>query len=217
MPLLFKKNYSTQTLVGVWQIEETEFFFLHHLLLSNEEQSEITLFSPSKRLEWLAVRYLLHVLLGKTERVVCFKDEFGKPYLPNHPSFYISLSHSQDKVAVVISTQCVGIDIQYFTTRIERIAAKFMREEELQSLRLSTQTTHLLAYWGAKEALYKAYGKKELDFKQHILVEPFTFDLTIGKATGVITKHDFYQTYRLDYALVEKFMLVVAESETILN
>jgi 4'-phosphopantetheinyl transferase len=211
MPLLFKKNYSTQTLVGVWQIDETEFFFLNQLLLSNEEQLEMALLAPRKRLEWLAVRYLLHLLLGNTERQACSKDEFGKPFLQNNPSLHISLSHSQDKVAVVVSTQRVGIDIQYITSKIERIAPKFMREEELQSLHPSTSITHLLIYWGAKEALYKVYGKKELDFKQHIFIQPFPFNLAVGKATGIVAKHDFHQTYQLDYTLVEGFVLVVAE------
>ncbi len=209
MPLVFKKNYTAQTLVGVWKIEETEFFFLNALLLSNEEQLEMALLAPRKRLEWLATRYLLHVLLEKTERAISAKDEFGKPYLKNYPSLFISLSHSQDRVAVVISTQCVGIDIQYFTPKIERIAPKFMRQEELQSLVPSSQITHLLTYWGAKEALYKAYGKKELDFKKHILVEPFAFDLAIGKTKGVVAKPPFYETYTIEYELVEAFVMVV--------
>ncbi len=213
MPFVLKKNYSTQTLVGVWQIEETEFFFQSALLLSNEEQLEIALRTPQKRVEWLATRYLLHLLLGTTERQACAKDEFGKPYLKNNPSLFISLSHSQDKVAVVVSTQCVGIDIQYFTPKIERIAPKFMRQEELKSLLPSTQTTHLLTYWGAKEALYKVYGKKELDFKKHILVAPFAFDLSLGQTKGIVSKFPFYQTYTIDYRLVEGFVLVVAVAE----
>ena len=54
----------------------------------------------------------------------------------------------------------------------------------MKSLQPKTRMEHLSVYWGAKEALYKAYGRKKLEFKQHILVEPFKYNLKKGICKG---------------------------------
>ncbi|NJN77515.1 MAG: 4'-phosphopantetheinyl transferase superfamily protein, partial [Saprospiraceae bacterium] len=108
-----------------------------------------------RKTEWLAARYLLQELLGKN--VFCYSDEFGKPILKNSDK-HLSISHSRGLVTVIVSDFSIGIDIQVIVSKIQRIAYKFMREEENESLDVKKHLEHLHIYWGAKEALYKAYG-----------------------------------------------------------
>jgi phosphopantetheinyl transferase len=100
-------------------------------------------------------------------------DEHGKPLLRNFP-FYVSLSHSFDYAAVMISKKRrVGIDIELIKTKIARVAAKFMDDSELAFIDPANSIHHLYICWCAKEAIYKLHGKKNVSFLQNIRVHPF--------------------------------------------
>jgi 4'-phosphopantetheinyl transferase len=206
MPLIYRKWEHHHTQIGVWQIEESAEWFRQQLTLANSEEDELATLNERKRLEWLAGRWLLHVLLGDTGRKISLKDEFGKPYISDS-SLHISLSHSADKAAVIISPKSVGIDIQYFTEKIKRIERKFMREEESACLSANKETPHLHVFWGAKESLYKAYGKRELDFRKHLLITPFEYNPEKGVAQGLIQKNDFSESYTIYYTVLDNFSL----------
>jgi 4'-phosphopantetheinyl transferase len=206
MPLIYRKWEHHHTQIGVWQIEESAEWFRQQLTLADSEEDELAALNERKRLEWLAGRWLLHVLLGDTDRKISLKDEFGKPYIIGS-SLHISLSHSADKAAVIISPKSVGIDIQYFTEKIKRIERKFMREEESACLSANKETPHLHVFWGAKESLYKAYGKRELDFRKHLFVTPFEYNPEKGVAQGLIQKNDFSESYTIYYTVLDNFSL----------
>ncbi len=210
MPQFYHKNVHQKGEIGLWRIEEEESFFTERLLLSKEEQEQVDAIKGRGRVEWLASRWLLHTLSGRATRGVCLKDEFGKPYLVDSP-FQISISHSQGKIAAVLAAPyAIGIDIQKFVAKIQRIQHKFMRPIEMESLIEPTYLEHLHVYWGAKESLYKAYGRKQLDFKKHIFITPFSFDLSKGTCTGVIHKADYYKEFDIFYEKIEDYYLVYA-------
>jgi phosphopantetheinyl transferase (holo-ACP synthase) len=97
------------------------------------------------------------------------------------------------------------------TPKIQRIAPKFMRNEESESLNSDNSLAHLHIFWGAKEALYKAYGKKKLDFKAHIFVEPFAY-LPKGETIGKVKKEDFEANFNIYFEKIENYYLVFAEA-----
>jgi 4'-phosphopantetheinyl transferase len=206
MPLIYRKWGLNHTQIGVWQITESVEWFRQQLTLAPSELEELSTLNPRKCLEWLAGRWLLHVLLGDADRKISLKDEFGKPFLLGS-ALHISLSHSADKAAVIISPKSVGIDIQYFTEKIKRIERKFMREEESACLSANMEIPHLHVFWGAKESLYKAYGKREIDFKKHLLVTPFDYNLDKGTTQAIVQKDDFSESYTIYYAVVDGFSL----------
>ena len=193
--------------MGIWSIEEDIEYFLQALQLSVEEQEMVDTFKGRRKLEWLAGRHLLHVMSGRDIRGKCFKDEFGKPFLEGS-EYQISISHSHGLAAVIASPMNVGIDIQLKVDKIERIAYKFMRPEEMESLHSQYRIEHLHIYWGAKESLYKAYGRKQLDFRAHIHIAPFTFDPAGGHFTGEIKKGDHHSNFKLKYEILEDYLLV---------
>ncbi len=195
--------------LGIWQIVEPEAFFLEKLELSEAETDILSIKGKGKRLEWLASRLLLHWMSEREVRGECIVDEHGKPHLKDS-KYDISLSHSGDLAAVIAAPFPVGVDIQKIVSKITRIESKFMRDEESESLVENTRIEHLHVYWGAKESLYKAYGKRELDFKKHLHVRPFSFDLKKGKTTATITKADYTAHFDIYYEKLEDYILVYA-------
>ena len=59
--------------------------------------------------------------------------EKGKPYLPEFPGLYFSLSHSGDYVALALSCHPVGVDIQEKRELSEALQMKYFTEEERKS------------------------------------------------------------------------------------
>jgi len=208
MAILIHRNIKGEGEIGLWKIEEEESFFADKLKLAYSEQQQIDLMKGHRRVEWYASRYLLHVMSGREKRGVCLKDEFGKPFLLDS-LFDISISHSRELAAVIAAPCSVGIDIQRIVEKIERIAHKYMREEEMASLKEETRINHLHVYWGAKECLYKAYGQKKLDFKEHIFINPFEYDVTNGTCSGYVTKGERTFHFKLYYELIEEDYILV--------
>ena len=136
MPIFNHQHIQPKGELGLWNITEPPSYFLRRLKPKEDELYQFEkLAGKSRRLEWLAVRWLLHKMSGRRKRSVCLKDEFGKPHLVDS-TYEISFSHSKQLVAVIASPYLCGIDIQNITPGVERIAHKFMREEEMKSLKV---------------------------------------------------------------------------------
>ncbi len=107
--------------------------------------------------ERLAVRALLHFLLQKEVEII--HNEDGKPFIEG---FHISISHTQGWATVMLSKKYnVGIDIEYQSDRVLRIAKRFLREDEAY-----TQISDILYAWCAKESLYKLRSTLHLGFQE---------------------------------------------------
>ena len=210
MPIISHYNIKPEGELGLWEITEPQSYFLRRLKPKGAELEQLEqITGKSRRLEWMAVRWLLHKMSGRRKRAICLKDEHGKPHLVDSP-WEISFSHSKRLVTVIAAPAIVGIDIQNITPSIERIAHKFMRTEETKSLKPKTRLEHLHVYWGAKEALYKAYGRRQLDFREHIFIHPFKYDMTLGECQGYVLKDDVEMHFNLFYKKMDQHMLVYA-------
>lgn len=198
MPLSLHQMVAPAGEIGIWDIEEPEKWFLGRLLLSPEEQKQFHKLKGRRRTEWLAARQLVHEMSGRFKRAAFTKDEFGKPSI-RESDFHISISHSQQKAAAIASPHAVGIDIQHWVPRIERLAPRFLSPEELESLAEGPEERlfqiHVL--WSGKEALYKAYGKKALDFCRHLSIKPLPPGVRFGQVHGQISKGAHLQDFRV--------------------
>ena len=169
--------------LAVWHITENEAFFTEKLPLTDADRAELNARKGRRRLEWLAGKYLVRLMVNGAYRVV--KDEFGKPHLEGS-DLHISISHSSEWAVAIISPNAVGIDIQEVTPRLDRIAWRVMNANKLRQLDPVHRLDHLHVYWCAKEALYKAYGWRELDFRKNIVITPFVFPQN-GIEEGIFT------------------------------
>jgi 4'-phosphopantetheinyl transferase len=207
MPLSEYIVVSEHARLGVWHITEDEDFFIKKLPLKENELAELVLLRGHRRLEWLAARYLLQVMTGWVYTMV--KDSHGKPHLHNK-AYEISVSHSKDYTAIIIAPDLVGVDIQYLTPKLVKVAYRVLNEQKFEQLKEETKLEHLHVYWGAKEALYKAYGKKNLDFRKNIQIEPFHYGHTEGVLKGTVITHDYIKHFIIFYKKIENYLLVYA-------
>jgi phosphopantetheinyl transferase len=189
-------------------IGQTEEEYLRALQLTPPEQAELSPIKGRRRLEWLAVRQLLHKLLqelGHADRAPVEKSQNGQPLLQGLP-FHISFSHSRDYVAVILANQPAGIDVQHFSPRMERVSHKFMREEETACLEEDTRLAHLHYFWCAKEALFKAQGGGGIDFRRHLLVQPFPF-ADSGHTQALVAKEAPATAYHLYFENQDSYFM----------
>lgn len=82
----------------------------------------------------------------------------------------ISLSHSDDALAVAISQSPVGIDVErVHKPRSNRMAEYMMNEQELEKFNLvptEEREAHLIEIWTAKEAIFKSQKSQNFIPKQ---------------------------------------------------
>jgi 4'-phosphopantetheinyl transferase len=180
MPL-FRKTEFENCSIGVWKIgEELSFFealFRGHPDIAHEK----------KRLQWFASRHLANEMLGVPDTII--NDQTGKPNFKTSPQ-NISLSHTVGFAAVIISKQCaVGIDIEAVHRKVERIAHKFLTEEEIADIPDGEKAAKMMLYWSAKESLYKLYGWGALEFKTQLLIEPFALKQSGELKADILTPH----------------------------
>jgi 4'-phosphopantetheinyl transferase len=191
---------------GIWHIEETE----EELAFDALEQAPVELVSVTKRLEWLAARVLIKLLIeqNKFEYAGLIKDEFGKPFLRDLP-FQISLTHSFPYVAAQWhSLLPVGIDLEQPKGKLLKVGPRVLSPEEWKDA--NSDLTKLCIYWCAKEALYKIYGRRGLHFAQHLLVEPFDMKLA-GFLKSSIHANDQKQNVTLAYHIENDFVVVLTK------
>jgi phosphopantetheinyl transferase len=203
VPLIFFEEISEYK-VGVWLNSEALSYFEANLNLFPEEINEIQNLSGKKLEEWYSSRNLLHLLSGKTNRVPCVKDDNGKPYLIGYNQF-VSLSHSHECTAAIISTYHCGIDIQKKSEKIAKIQSKFISEREKnEHIEMDMLDMHIM--WGSKESLFKLYGKGGVDFKKHLYISPFTKEQK--KCIGEIRIDNYHLTTQLYFYEIQEYILV---------
>lgn len=84
----------------------------------------------------------------------------------------ISISHSARSVAVAAACRRIGVDIECMSSKIDRVASKFLSEAE--SRFIDTSAKRLVA-WTVKEAVYKAAATEGLPLVNGIEISPEGF------------------------------------------
>jgi len=178
MPLFYQHNINQDTRLGIWHIEEPESFFLEKVPLKNDVSH------PFKRRQHLAGRYLLSYLFPDFPLEEIRIADTRQPFLASQ-RFHFSISHCGNYAAAVVSLSSrVGVDIEQISPRIERVGHKFLDDEEAHffnddyarfleqwGLRGRVFQEFLTLIWSAKEAIFKWYGRGELDFRKHMKLE----------------------------------------------
>lgn len=196
MAELIRKIINDHTLYAIWQISESVEELRASISLREEEELLYQSFvAESRKKQWLAYRLLIRTLLKPDDFPVEY-DEHGKPFLAGS-DFHISVTHTEDLAAVIISRNArVGIDIEKIKPRIEKVRDKFLSLEELASIGKERELEQLTIAWCAKEALYKLYGIRNLDFRDNIRLEIPAFAGTTFKAEiSFKGKSDDFQLY----------------------
>lgn len=193
---------------GLWQISETEEWLRENVDCFPAEVASLNAIrGEGRRREFLAARILLHHMSGRDERGELYKDDAGKPHLRDS-HFHVSISHTVDYAAAIAHPNPCGVDVQRIVPRIRRLADKFVGEAERKQLLPEHELTQLHLIWSAKEAMYKAFGRREIDFRKHLFVdfEGYTPGKTHGSA--YLRRDDVEMLFTLDFRVFDTFVLV---------
>jgi phosphopantetheinyl transferase len=203
MPLLKTIIVDKNTKVLVWKITET-LQELQGIFLSEKSKDRVnSMRSEMHQKGFVSVRHLLNEF-GYSDTDLYY-SESGKPHLID--SKQISITHSFNFSAVIISNQCIGIDIEKNRDKIKRIAHKFVGSES-SFLKEDNLIEQLTVLWGAKESLYKIHPNGGLHFNEHLPIE--AFDLKDQKTTGKIIHKNWNESYDINFQQIEDFTLVYA-------
>ena len=162
MPVLRISQLTKDVKLGLWKIDESIDEFLSaypHLeqVVSGYRHLEL------KR-QKMAVYALLYAMNGNRQ-VVINHDSHGKPLLQD---CHISVSDTAGYVAIILSrTKEVAVDIEYYSNRVDRIAKRFLREDEVAGT-----TESRLIHWSAKETVFKYFSAHRLQYAE-MRLHPF--------------------------------------------
>ncbi|WP_229208639.1 4'-phosphopantetheinyl transferase family protein [Dyadobacter luticola] len=172
-------------------------------LSANDEQILNNKKKDIRKQEWLACRVLLKNMLQKDVEIGYHDD--GKPFVKDLDLF-LSMSHSGDFVSVYMDKKkSVGIDIQQLKPDISKGADFFLNEAEQIWADLENNV-QLHTIWSAKEAVFKYAGNIDLDFKKHIITNPFSGNQN-GQIEVKLLNENETETVQVQYENFENYVL----------
>jgi 4'-phosphopantetheinyl transferase len=196
MPFV-KKIEVTNGILGIWELTDSTESLISAFQFSENEETEFKKFKGEKRQkEYLSTRLLLQQLLNSKTEIAYQKS--GRPQLKNSQQ-KISISHSAQFVAIFISNDLAGIDVENVNRNIDRVTKRFLHEKELEWIEKSeNRQFSKILFWCAKEAVFKCSNQEGVRFDTQIFIPPFP----IGKTdffTGKLTAENGEENYNLWY------------------
>ncbi len=165
--------------------------------------------TEKRDLEQKGALFLIGEMLKNKEFKLCY-NEVNKPYLEGEIE-KISISHSHKWLVVNLNTQYeAGVDIEMVKEKIQNIKFKFLSEEELNFAGNNLEILTIL--WAAKEAIYKANGKRGVEFSSHISINPFE-DTNEGIINGKIENKDAMKNFQLFFRKQLPYVLAFVINE----
>ena len=149
-----QKNY----VLGIWEINEN----LEVALLTYNSSIPNKFTSPKRKLEYICTRLLLKEI---DENLNISYNEFGAPILNDNRN--ISISHSNNLAAIIVSEKKVAIDLEKINDRAHKIKEKFLSNNDIF---FENEINTTLA-WSAKETVFKLHQKGNIDFKEDVIIQ----------------------------------------------
>lgn len=207
MPLYKTIHVNELIRILIWDIQETKEDLSFQTALTPSSKNRLnSMKSEIHQRGFLSIRHLLKEV-GYSD-LDLYYDEFGKPFL--NDGNHISITHSFRFSAIAISKKDpIGIDIEKQRDKILKIGHKFTPIDAYKNIvDQHSLVRKLTVVWGAKESLYKIYGKKQLRFLEHIDIKDF--ELTTNKTTGMINDENFTSNHSIEFLEFEGFTCVYA-------
>lgn len=212
MPLYKTLTNRDQSRIYIWNITESEAGLRTGIELSLNSMNRLSKMSSDlHRRGFLSIRHLLRIA-GYSDLDLSYDDN-GKPHL--NDGKYISITHSFEFTAIIVSDIPVGIDIEKQREKIKRIAHKFVGQKEDFVLDAQNSVPLLSVLWCVKESMYKQYGQKGLSFKQHCLVKPFS--MKDQSTHAYVNDGAASVAYEVFFEPIENFMMAYVLPTHVIN
>ena len=160
---IIRNNTENNCNIAIWNTQET----LDELLKLSKPFDLTKRKNEKRKKEFLSSRLLLEQL--NPNAIITYND-FGAPELDSGK--YISISHSKEMVAIIISEQKVGLDIEQISEKALRLAAKFISAKNQSNLTKEKATL----IWCCKEAIFKWHQTGGVDFIKDIIIPSFILE-----------------------------------------
>lgn len=184
--IIRKKKYQ----IGIWNITEKT-----SQLLRLSKMESIPKFKTEKRIkEFLSCRLLIHEL--RPQMLINY-NKYGAPEANTNE--FVSISHSKNMSAVILSKNKVGLDIEKISEKALKLSSKFIKQNT--HIPLSKDKATLI--WCCKEAIYKWHQKGNINFSNDIVISPFTI-----KREGILIAKFKQRKLTLYYKKIKTHFLV---------
>lgn len=215
MPLHKVVYLQPNTKLYLWKISEDFDTLFREVRLKDSSLARLEgMKSESHQKGFLAVRMILQHL-EYTDFDLLY-DEFGKPHLKPQgcsiKDLELSISHSHDFSAIVISEQKVGLDLEQLKNKILKIAPRFMDISHLENLSIEEKIKKATVIWGIKESIFKLKNEVGISFSDHISENKFTFDDKITTATLKFNNKE--EKFKIQFEQEEDYIFVCAFEDT---
>ncbi len=201
MPLFKTIQINKNTQVFIWKITESMEVMKRIYLCKNSLNRLNSMKSIPHQKGFLSIRHLL--AYAKLNDDDLYYNTFGKPILKNKK--HISITHSFDFSAIVLSDKAVGIDIEKNREKIKVIKHRFtdLEQNELSNDAYIQKLTYI---WGAKESLFKIHPCGGMSFKNDLRITNFKN----SSANGYINTPEMTQNCDLKFYPIENYSLAIA-------
>ena len=188
MPVVLLRNIDTNTKLAIWKMSES----LEELLQSRLVIPK-NLNRNKRQKEWVCSRLLLKQIFPNT---TINYNQYGAPTLSNGSA--VSISHSHDYCAILVSNQTAAIDLEFISTKADRLKGQFITKKE-EELITEIETSTLI--WCAKECLFKIHQQGNIVFKDDLIVKKINdkFIETSLKNTAYTLHFEKFENYFLVY------------------
>ncbi len=211
MPLHKVILLSETTKLYLWKITEDFDTLFNQVRLKPSALERLqSMKSESHQKGFLAVRMLLQH--NDYNDFDLFYDAFGKPHIKPQgcsiKDIEISISHSNEYSAIVISEQKVGLDLEQLKDKTLKIAPRFMDVSHLEGLSDDEKIKKATVVWGIKESIFKIKNEKGISFPKHIFEDHFNLD--DKTATATLKFNDKEEKFKIQFGSVEDYIFVCA-------
>ena len=169
MGIILLKKEKNQSL-GVWEISES----INELKALTKGVKLDQIKSQKRKLEILAVRALLKEMCGN---VKLDYNKYGAPILDNKKK--ISISHSKQLIAIIVSEFKPAIDTEIISKRILKIKDKFISKYD----NINDSQEDLTIAWSTKECIFKWHQKGYINFRDDISIKSIDHSTKTIKVT----------------------------------
>ncbi len=203
MPLYKTIDFSGSTTIYIWKITETLDELSSEIILNEKSQFRLNnMKSEMHKRGFLSVRKLLQEANYSDSDL--FYDESGKPHLLDRK--FISISHSHQMSAIIISNEPVGIDLEIQKEKVLKIALKFMDVSHLENLSHENKIKKATIIWGIKETIFKIENQKGISFPDHIFEDDF--QVSDKKTSAQLRFNNKVENFNIFFEENENYILV---------
>lgn len=211
MPLHKVISLAPGTKLYLWKITENVDFFLQNVKLKDSSLQRLEgMKAEGHQKGFLAVRMLLQH--NDYSDFDLYYDDFGKPHLKPQgcsiKDMEISISHSHDFSAIVISDKKIGIDLEILKDKTLKLAPRFMDVSHLENLNKEDELIKATVVWGIKESVFKIKNEIGISFKDHIFEDDF--DLADRKCGVTLRFNNKAERFAIVFEFIENYVFVCA-------